>query len=359
MSIDKYTRERQIQLGREIASRKKIYLDTRYWIIARDAELGIRTDAASRKLLHFLRRGVADGSLICPISASVLMEVLRQPFSTDRRIATARLIDELSLAVSLLDPERLLATEICRFFLTSVGGSELYEMQELIWTKTANSFGESHPSHAALSAQDNLNLQKLFFDEMWKCSLSEMVAMLGDTAVGPEDRFADLSVETTEQSHLHAHEIKSFEEAYDTELRGGISASGPLAARVINDLEARHAGNLASRSEPSPEEVNRAKNALYHAFSLPGATHQLRTLHVLTSLHASVRWDKNRKFRPNDFLDFQHAAAAVSYCDAFLTEKPLAVMLNAPRLDMKAINGCVVIHHLPAAVEYLRVTGRD
>jgi hypothetical protein len=353
VAIDKHTRARQIELGRQIAPRKKVYLDTRYWIIARDAGLGLRFDATSRKLLHYLQRGVANGSLVCPISASVLMEVLKQPFSPDRRIATAKLIDELSLGVSLIDPERLLATEISRFFLARVGRDELYDMQELIWTKAANSFGESHPNHPALSVKDNIKLQKLFFDKMWDCSLSEMVELIGN-AEAPEDRFTDLSAETTEQSHLHAHELNSFAEAYDTELKGAISASGPIAARVIKDLEARDAGLPASDRETSPENVNRAKNALYHAFNLPGATRELRTLHVLASLHASVRWDKHRRFKPNDFLDFQHAAAAVSYCDVFLTEKPLAAMVNAPRLQMKEVNGCEVLHDLSDAAEYLR-----
>src|SRR6266436_4161094 len=47
----------------------------------------------------------------------------------------------------------------------------------------------------------------------------------------------------------------------------------------------------------------------------------LRTLHIHASLHASVRWNKSRKLKPNDILDFHHAAAALAYCDAFFTER--------------------------------------
>lgn len=74
-----------------------------------------RTDAASRKLLHFLRRGVNAGRLICPISADLFMELTKQANAPTRRQATASLIDELSLGVTSMDPQTLLATEVHRF----------------------------------------------------------------------------------------------------------------------------------------------------------------------------------------------------------------------------------------------------
>ena len=88
----------------------------------RDAAFGLLTGAAERKLLHFLRRGVANGTLICPISASMFMELLKQPYTEGRRIATAKLIDELSLGASIAPPHVVTATEIRRFLLASRGG---------------------------------------------------------------------------------------------------------------------------------------------------------------------------------------------------------------------------------------------
>ncbi|MED5681978.1 hypothetical protein VZ111_22905, partial [Enterobacter hormaechei] len=104
ITIERYIRARQIELAQSIASRRKIYLDARFWIIVRDTALGVRTEPEARELLHHLRRGVAGGRLICPISASMFLELMKQPYSPGRRIGTAQLIDELSLGVSMISP---------------------------------------------------------------------------------------------------------------------------------------------------------------------------------------------------------------------------------------------------------------
>ena len=77
MSIERHSRARQVELGRSLAARRKTYLDARFWIIVRDTALGIRTEPAARKLLHHLRRGVAGARLVCPISASMFLELLK------------------------------------------------------------------------------------------------------------------------------------------------------------------------------------------------------------------------------------------------------------------------------------------
>ena len=42
--------------------------------------------------------------------------------------------------------------------------TELYPMQELIWTKVAYVLGDTYPSLAELSPAEELTIQKLFFD---------------------------------------------------------------------------------------------------------------------------------------------------------------------------------------------------
>jgi hypothetical protein len=53
------------------------------------------------------------------------------------------------------------------------------------------------------------------------------------------------------------------------------------------------------------------RNLLYHAFKKPETRDALRTIHVTASIHAGMRWDKDRKFKPNDYYDFEHATAAL------------------------------------------------
>lgn len=100
VSLEEHRRYRVHALGRDLASRKAIYLDLRFWIGLRDAarynKLGLERD-----LLLGLRRRVASGALFCPITDSTFLELFKQ---TDQqsRVATAELIDELSLGVTLM-----------------------------------------------------------------------------------------------------------------------------------------------------------------------------------------------------------------------------------------------------------------
>ena len=67
-----------------------------------------------------------------------------------------------------------------------------------------------------------------------------------------------------------------------------------------------------------------------------------------------MRWDKQRKFKPNDYYDFEHAVAALSYCDAFLTEGPLHDLITRPQISLEAVNECRVFSDVQAAADYIR-----
>lgn len=79
----------------------------------------------------------------------------------------------------------------------------------------------------------------------------------------------------------------------------------------------------------------------------------MRSIHIEVSFHAAMRWDKQRKFKPNEYFDFQHGTAALAYCDLFLTEKPLWDMIRRPQLNLESVNGCRTVWELGEAVEAL------
>ena len=80
---------------------------------------------------------------------------------------------------------------------------------------------------------------------------------------------------------------------------------------------------------------------LLRAFDKQDAADVVRTLHIETSLHAAMRVDKARRFKPNDFYD-RHAAAALAYCEAFFTEGPLCDLASRRQLSLLGINVCRV-----------------
>lgn len=138
-------------------------------------------DALCLELLRLLRQGVADGQLICPISETVFLELMKQRGDSTRLLATAKLIDELSLGATLMRSDARIGTEVRSFLLTALGeGSDLHPMQELVWTTVAYVLGEMHPTIPWADAATEFSLQQSFVDRMWKVSLAEIVTRCGD-----------------------------------------------------------------------------------------------------------------------------------------------------------------------------------
>jgi hypothetical protein len=59
VTIDEHVRRKQIALGQTLAERRAVYLDTKFWILFRDAEKTVGT-AEADELLSLLRDGVLD-----------------------------------------------------------------------------------------------------------------------------------------------------------------------------------------------------------------------------------------------------------------------------------------------------------
>ncbi len=132
-----------------------------------------------------------------------------------------------------------------------------------------------------------------------------------------------------------------------------------MAAEAVADVLVELASKEAGRPPPrAPEDraavVKIGQSLLYQAMKKPGHRSELRSLHVEAAIHASMRWDKERKFKPNDYFDFQHAAVALSYCDAFLAEVPLHVLVTRPTGRLEKVNGCEVISDIGVAADYVR-----
>lgn len=353
MDIDRHSRNRQVVLARSIAGRKKVYLDACYWIIVRDAALGIRMGADEQKLLALLRQGVANGKLVCPISAAMFIELMKQPNTAGRRVATAALIDELSLGVSLMPPRTIVGTEIHSFMLKSLQKGELYPMQELVWTKVAYVLGNQYPVIKELPADDLYRLQVSFFDYLWEAPLSKMVEMIGD-APRPNDDFRRLSEQMNRDCATFAHELKSFEGTYDIELRGAVDLLGDIVADVMYHLHEKKLGSAPILTDDQRQATaNAGRQILYHALKKHEHRDLMRSIHIEVLFHAAMRWDKQRKFKPNDYFDFQHGTAALAYCDLFLTEKPLWDMIRRPQLNLESVNGCRTVWELGEAVDAL------
>lgn len=325
-SIDEYVNKQIIALGESVMARERIYLDMRYWIILRDVYLGRRKDGFSTQLLVGIIERVGSKRSVCPISETTFFELYKQADPLTRRM-TAKLIDELSEGITLQPYDERVAIEIKHFFYSQLP-VDLYSLPSLVWSKLSYVLGIIHPTIPELSNSEILVMQKSFFDHMWQCPLSDMVDLMGDK-LPPHSDYNMLAEKLNEGSAQHAHEIRSFSQAYLAEIRGSISVFIGIACDIFESIESRFIGDVVDRTE---ERRLRLEHVLFNFLcSIIGNESfplYFRTLHIWALCHAAIRWDKHRKITGNDLHDFSHAAAAVGYCDVFLTEQPLKTTLQ-------------------------------
>lgn len=342
VSTEDYVRSKRIALGQEVAKRERVYLDKRYWILLRDVEIGRSTNGFIQNLLNHLRKRVTSGVSICPISESVFFELLKQE-DYDTRKATASLIDELSAGITLIPFHERVSQELCHYFYSMGGVGVLYPIEQLVWSKLSYVLGVFHPSNTPFSAEDERMLQKAFFDDMWECSLSEMIGMLNNVQP-PEANFEQLAELLNKANREHSEQIRSFRQVYLVEFRGTLSLFMPTARRVIENIAARASGQPFEYSEEEKEFYEKELlNYFAEAVRKNEVALALPTLHIGALCHAAIRWDKKRKLMGNDIYDLHHAEAALAYCSVFLTEKPLKKMLEQNHLGIHRDFQCRII----------------
>ena len=351
-SLDIYVRDQQLALARSIRHCKKVYLDLRYWLRLRDVTSGALADPAWRSLLEKLQRAVRDGKAVCPIAESTFMELTKQS-DPATRATTAQMVDSLSTGVALLPIDWRTKTEIAHFFHTGMG-TDLHPLANLMWTKLSYVLGFQHPSFAEIDSKFELEIQKRFFDKMWTITLAEMVETIGGESADTSEAFERLAVRLNQENAAYAEELKSFSGTYKAEIRGVASICAPIVAEVIEDIS--HKEGRAVPKRGSLEwcgNLRKWERYLQDAFMMPQTKLALRTMHIQACLHAHIRWDKKRQFEANDFYDFNHAAAALGYCDAFFTERSLADLARRSNTALTAINGCRVTHRVEEAMAIL------
>lgn len=360
VSIDRHVKRRAVALGRDLEPKTAIYLDIKFWIILREVALGRNRDAAASELLRLLRAGAAAGRLFCPASESVFLELLKQSDAATRT-ATAQLVDELSLGATLLHNQARFATEVAHFFHSFEQGANLHPLRHLVWSKLSYVLGVQHPSETAFDAETELAVQKAFFDHMWEIPLAAMVGMIKDVPDPDGLKLSDIALMLNEGAARHADSIVSFERALSDELRGVADLCADMAVEVLSDMAEKKGERPVSRGTPQWTQCrSMCANILFRALQSNTETRlQLRTLYIEACLHAAFRWDKKRRFTGNDLYDFNHASAALGYCHAFFTERPLHALVSSSKIALDQLYGCRVVSNIAEAVAFLKTLDLD
>jgi hypothetical protein len=354
ISLERHVKSRVVELGRRLESRAAIYLDTKFWILMRNSAVGRNNDPAAQELLQRLRKLVQDGKAYCPIGESTFCEFLKQD-DLNSRLETARIVDELGLGVALLEHRTRLGTEVSHFVHSTERSRDLHPLHHLVWSKVAYVLGFIHPSNMGFDAETELAIQKAFFDRMWNMRLEEVMITLGTHSPlgGLDLAVSDLN----EGVKQNADQIKSFTQAYDAEIGGVIELGADMAMDVTGDMFRKRTGEEPPERKSAQWRTfwNQWANLLFIALRRrPQIRQQLRTLHIHAALHAAFRWDKARRFTSNDLYDFEHASAALAYCEAFFTEHALRATIVARNVALDELFQCRVASDVCGAIEVLR-----
>lgn len=355
IDLERHSRNRQIELAKSLKGRRAIYLDLKFWIGIRDAQATGNTDHPYRPLLASLREVVANGRAFCPISDSCFLEVFKQSDETTRQ-GTVALIDELSLGVSITTSDLRVGTEIAHLLHAAIGPEQVYPLDDLVWTKLSCVLGYKSPRSRMFDEHTNRVIEKAFFDHMWTISMAEIEKCIGNAIITKNPvRHERLARSLNQSIAEHAPGIKSFNQVYEHELVGVMDLYAARAADILCDMTPPSMGPRPAKHTNEYKAIEqRCLSFLVNTMGTDRGRATLRTLHIQTSLHAAVRWNKGQKFKANDFFDIQHAAAAVGYCDAFFTERSLATVLTRSDLALDKFYDCTVESNPEAALKYVQ-----
>ena len=353
VSLGEYTKKKRHQLCEEISSRKKIYLDTKYWIYIRDVELGRSNDKILSEILGELRNLVKNKIAICPISDEIFYELLLQTDPTTLN-QTVKLIDEFSQGVAILSSEERVMYEILYFFNSFyVGNEQMQPQEETVWSKVSYIYGLTHPTNEIWGAEE-LVIQKAFFDQMWSLSLADVTNTMGMENIIKWPRHNDITEKLTKEKVQHSHENKSFKELYLSELAGVLDVYRDLILEGFEYFYMQKTGNKVSHEERQSSEGRKVVNVIYNLFKLEKLGTFFPSFIVESGLHASVRNDLPRKYKKNDLSDFRHAKTALPYFDAFFTERSLKNMVCTNNVSLDKKYNCEVFYKPLEVQKYIK-----
>ncbi len=330
VSVEDYVRRKRIELAAEIQGSAKVYLDTKFWLLLRDARLGRNHDPQVVELLRLLQHLIAARRAVCPISAATFAEIFSQTDCATLRVSV-ELIDELSGGVSVIEEYERFRLEFLHFVREkSQGADQVLPVQQLVWTKLAYVLGFVTPVSRVLPSEIDLAVQKAFVDHMWTLGLTEMVNQIGDDGLRSFPRnFPDATARLNDGKFAHVNGHKTFKQVFLSEIGGVLDVFKPDFVDLLRHIHEMDVGRTAENNTDFQDGARMLANLVYHAFRLDKLTIELPSVRIAAGLHAALRWDRKRKYKRNDLNDFHHAVAAIPYCDFFLTDHGLRNLSRA------------------------------
>jgi hypothetical protein len=333
-----YVLRKQHELTRLLAERLPVFLDTRYWIWARQAATGESDDPELISLLGALRLGVQSGKLFFPVTNDLIAEFSKQP--PDLLADTMMMVDLLSLGVALVPHHERTVIEMEGF--TARCWPDHPPTPRPIWTCYAFALGYQDLRPEGVEINDSLLIKMA--DAAWMAPPSFLAAHASPNIFDAKAESERIAAYLNEQEELHAHQIDRHEAAVSIEIGSTASLIAGIAAREVRRLALASGHDAEARDLAGSQRTGQhIARMIADGLKQDQNRRSLGSLFVPAMLHAAVRSEAERKIKPNDIFDFRHAAAALPYCRAFFTEGPLRTLVTSGHMRLDKLYGCLVV----------------
>ena len=324
ISYDSYKKQQILALNEKFIDQKRVYLDTKYWIIFRDIYMGLtnRSDLEVQ-LYEKLKNLVETDKVICPISTEIFTELHKQK-DLKTRYATAELMQLFSKGTTF------------KFYFEQIDDF-------IVFFKTCNkedTFYEKdccldHAVHVigipeiTIGGKEKSHDKKAAWDFFSKLEFKDFIKFSGDPKNDPKEDKTKLIASMIDEKEKH--NAKNFADIYRSEFLGGIYHQPEYIDLAISRMKQEKYGN--SDITIKPEIRNKFINVLIHSFDTKQLDKHFPLLTVDAGITSVFMHDINRNFKKNDFDDFRHAMIALRNCCYFFTEKSLSHLLNVKPLE--------------------------
>ena len=340
--IERYIKERRISIGNSIKSKKKIYLDTNYWILLQNQSR--ESDNSKRILLNTVIELSQSGKCIFPISEVTFWEVLKQADIITRK-ETIGIIDFLSNGISLIARREIIQLELMRFARKFDSG-ELYENHELVWDRIAF-LGMPIPQSSI-----SIDMFKRLLDFLEERTLTELINIAYQDAQLPIFTFKD-NVELLNK-WKRENINRPHSEVFKEDVREFVKEYIGIYNIVMVYLYTKKTGKTPTSEEINSVDVNPWINIVTHLVLNNKVNTDLSSLTVIPRLFAIHLRNKTQIFKDgNDTMDYMHASFALPFCDCFFTEKRLKSQIQKGKLD--EMYSCIVESSEEKVIEILNL----
>lgn len=332
MNFEEYAKKCRINLGKSLKERKKIYLDTKYWIELCDASLYKTDKPLINNIFSRCKDLVEKKIVIFPISYRIFIEVIKQ---TDEKtlMETIKIIDLLSEGVTILAEDERINYEILNFLYSNHSNQFVYELDIFVWSKMSYVMGMFKPQDIPLiSKEENIMLQNHFFDYVWNISLSEMIKTMTMKNVKKFPKAEDISTILTKGKQEAVNENSSLHAIYMSEIAGILDV---YREKISYAMKYLYQKENTEKKEKLSSDIQPILNLFYGMFEQNKIGNLLPSWDIMAKLHASIRLDNNRKYRPHDLNDIGHICTALPYFDYLFTERSFGTLIQQIKYDSK------------------------